>query len=540
MFAVATLVLPLAGLIIPLVVAAAEPALPRVYIDSTYVSPTGKTIAVAAGGNFQAALVAARPGDVITLAAGATYRGPFTLPKKPGAGWITVRTSGPDSSLPPGTRVTPAHAALMPKLVAASGSVITTAAGAHHYRFIGMEVSPAPGVFLYNLITLASPDGSAAGLPHDIIFDRSYLHGDPAKGTRRGIALNSGATAVIDSHLAAFKEVGADSQAICGWNGPGPFKIVNSYLEGAGENVMFGGADPSIYGLVPSDIEIRRNHFAKPLTWKIGHPEYAGIPWSVKNLFELKNAQRVLVEGNLFERNWAHAQVGFAIVLKSVNQDGKAPWSITQDIDFKNNAVRHSGSAVNILSRDTTWPSGSQQARRIAIRNNLFTDIGGPEWRGDGRLFQLLEGVADVVIEHNTAFQTGPIIMAEGAPNTGFVYRHNITLHNEYGVKGTGSGVGIPTLVRYFPGAVFEGNVLMGQPTFSSLYPPGNYFPPTLGAVGFSDLAAGDYRLAPSSPYKRRASSGGDIGVDIAALDLALGGLVPTHQKTPPVLGRER
>src|SRR6266480_3290847 len=301
MFRLAAVVLPLAGLIIPLVVAAAEPALPRMYIDTTYVSPTGKTIAVAAGGNFQAALVAARPGDVITLAAGATYPGPFTLPKKPGAGWITVRTSAPDSSLPPGTRVTPAHAALMPKLVAASGSVITTAAGAHHYRFIGIEVSPAPGVFLYNLISLASPDGSATRLPHDIIFDRSYLHGDPVKGTRRGIALNSGATAVIDSYLADFKEVGADSQAICGWNGPGPFKIVNNYLEGAGENVMFGGADPSIHGLVPSDIEIRRNHFAKPLAWKIGHAEYAGIHWSVKNLFDLKNVRRVSVECNIFE-----------------------------------------------------------------------------------------------------------------------------------------------------------------------------------------------------------------------------------------------
>ena len=72
MFSVAALVLPLAGLIVPLVVAAAERALPRVYIDTTYVPPTGKTIAVAAAGNFQAALVAARPGDVITLAAGAT------------------------------------------------------------------------------------------------------------------------------------------------------------------------------------------------------------------------------------------------------------------------------------------------------------------------------------------------------------------------------------------------------------------------------------------------------------------------------------
>ena len=71
MFPIATPLL-LAALIIPAVVAAAEPALPHVYIDTTHVSATGKTIAVAAGGNFQAALIAARPGDVITLAAGAT------------------------------------------------------------------------------------------------------------------------------------------------------------------------------------------------------------------------------------------------------------------------------------------------------------------------------------------------------------------------------------------------------------------------------------------------------------------------------------
>jgi hypothetical protein len=538
MFLLVALVLLLAGLIIPPIVAAVEPALPRVYIDTTYVSPMGNTIAVSAGGNFQAALVAARPGEVITLAAGATYRGPFTLPNKPGAGWITVRTSTPDSSLPPpGTRVSPAHAPLMPRLVAASGSVITTAPGAHHYRFIGLEISPAPGVFLYDLITLASPDGSAAGLPHDIIFDRSYLHGDPVKGTRRGIALNSGAAAVIDSHLADFKEVGADSQALCGWSGPGPFKIVNNYLEGAGENVMFGGADPSIQNLVPSDIEIRRNHFAKPLAWKIGHPEYAGTPWSVKNLFELKNARRVLIDGNLFERNWLHAQTGFAIMLTVRNQQGTAPWSVVEDVTFRNNIVRHSGSGVQILGRDDTYPS--EQAKRIAIRNNLFDDIDGVRWGGaDGWLFQFAGAAADVIIDHNTAFQSGNIIMASGVPNTSVVYRDNITPHNAYGVIGTGLGPGLPTLAQYFPHAVFENNVLAGQPTYSPLYPPRNFFPATLAAVGFSDLAGGDYRLAPSSPYRRGASNGGDIGVDVAALDRALGGIGPTHEKRSPTGGK--
>ena len=138
-------------------------------------------------------------------------------------------------------------------------------------------------------------------LPHDIIVDRCYLHGDPVLGGRRGVALNGKSLAVIDSYLADFKEVGADSQAVLGVNGPGPFKIVNNHLESAGENVMFGGGAPAIHDLVPSDIEIRHNYFFKPTSWR-------GVWAAVKNLFELKNARRVLVEGNIFENNWLASQ----------------------------------------------------------------------------------------------------------------------------------------------------------------------------------------------------------------------------------------
>ena len=59
-------------------------------------APTGQTIVVHAGGDFQAALEQAQPGDEITLAAGASFVGPFTLPTKQGSGWITVRTSAVD------------------------------------------------------------------------------------------------------------------------------------------------------------------------------------------------------------------------------------------------------------------------------------------------------------------------------------------------------------------------------------------------------------------------------------------------------------
>ena len=51
----------------PAVVFAQPPELPRVFIDTTLVSPSGNTIAVPAGGDFQAALNTAQPGDVIKL-----------------------------------------------------------------------------------------------------------------------------------------------------------------------------------------------------------------------------------------------------------------------------------------------------------------------------------------------------------------------------------------------------------------------------------------------------------------------------------------
>ena len=58
------------------------------------------TITVNAGGNLQAALDAARPGDTIVLQAGAVFTGSYKLPAKGGTAYITIRSSAPDGSLP--------------------------------------------------------------------------------------------------------------------------------------------------------------------------------------------------------------------------------------------------------------------------------------------------------------------------------------------------------------------------------------------------------------------------------------------------------
>src|ERR1051326_7134736 len=109
--------------------------------------------------------------------------------------------------------------------------------------------------------------------------------------------------AVIDSYVSDTKCTipgsCVDSQAInggTGTNAQGPIKIVNDFLESAGESFIFGGGAATI---VPADIEIRRNHSFKPMIWRAQDPSYFGHLFTVKNLGEIKNGARVLVEGNI-------------------------------------------------------------------------------------------------------------------------------------------------------------------------------------------------------------------------------------------------
>ena len=467
----------------------AEPEPPRARVDVAWRTPAGRTLEVRAGGSFQAALDQARPGDVISLSAGSVYNGPFHLPRKSGDAWILIRTSAPDGELPAaGRRVGPDAAARMPHLQSSREPVIDTAPGANHYRFLGIEMSPSAGSFLLNVALIGSNESSPSEQPHHIVFDRCYVHGDPVKGSRRGIALNSSQSAVIDSWISDFKEVGADTQAIAGWNGPGPFLVEGNYLEAAGENIMFGGADPAVRGLVPADIEIRRNRISKPLRWKEGDGASADSSWSVKNLLELKNARRVVIEGNVLERNWAQSQNGFAVLFTPRNQDGSAPWSVVEDVLFINNVVTQTGAGINILGHDDAAASG--QARRLAIRNNLFTEIDATRWGGPGTLFQLLNGTMELRIENNTAVHSGATIMAEGKPHRGFVYRANLTSGSSYDFIGTGTGPGAPTLRTYFPGAVIEKNTLFVRDRLRAI-------PPSSADRSGADLASICAALAP-------------------------------------------
>ena len=494
--------------------AAALPVAPLTF-DTTYAAPTGTTIKVSAGGDLQAALNKAQLGDTIVLQAGDTFTGPFTLPNKTtGTGWIYVVSSNLASLPAPGKRVGPNDAANMPKVVSlVDNNSLVTVASSHHFRFVGIEFAPVSGAYVYQVIQIGNSDTSPATLAHHIVFDRCYVHADANQNSRRGIEIDGAYVAVVDSYISGFKD-GVDNQALWAYNTTGPLKIVDNYLEAAGENILFGGADSKAASLLPADIEIRNNNFFKPLSLLSTISTIR-----VKNLLEFKAATRVVVSGNTFENNPLAAQDGFALLITPRNQDGTAPWSMTSDIAITNNVFVNVGNGFNIAGVDSNHPNPSLTTTRILLRNNVIgvSGLGG----ASARAFQVIGGGANYTIDHNTIVNTAAaggsdLMMAESTPKVSdFTFTNNLATQTAYGFFGSGAGEGTAALNANFTNWSFAKNVIVNAKAAS--YPASNFFPASLAAVGFANYLSGDYALAAGSPYKAAGTDHADIGANLSA-----------------------
>lgn len=486
----------------------------RQYEREAAIIVNGNTITVKRGGDFQVALNRAKSGDTILLEAGATFKGKFVLPAKQGDEYITIRSSAPDAQLPPAeTRLDPQkYAAVLPKILTISSDpAIVTAKNAHHYRFVGVEISSATENYVYNLVLLGDENQAASETPHHFEFDRCYLHPNAKGKTRRGIGLISSETTIKNSYLAGFAYAEEETQAIAGWVGPGPYKIINNYIEAGSENVFFGGDASHIKGLVPSDIEIKGNYLTKPLEWR--------GKVTTKCLVELKSARRVTISENILENGFDDNAVRFTVR----GGGGAAPWNTIEDVVFENNIIRHSGGGVNILGVDDSGKS--ETLKRVKINNNLFVDLDAKKWGGDGRFITIADG-EDVSVTNNTVFQSGNIITAHGNPTKRFVFRDNILPYNDYGYFGEQGGVGGKMLAFYFPNMIFAGNVVVNNNNLPKEYtfvPPRNFFANNFQTVGFRDLQSGNYRLSSNSAFRGKGTNGKDPGVDFSIFEKAFG-----------------
>lgn len=332
-------------------------------------------------------------------------------------------------------------------------------------------------------------------VPHDIEIDRSYIHPSGKTVARRGIALNSAGTTIKNSYIEGFGFAGEETQGICGWSGTRDIKIINNYIEGGAENIMFGGSDPANAELIPTNIEIRGNHLNKPKAW--------AATATVKTLFEVKNAKHIVFAGNYLENNWK----GSAFRITVRNQDGGSPFSTIEDVVIRDNVVKGSGDGINILGKDDAHPS--QTLRRLTIENNLFLDIVGETngFEGSGYFLQISDGDG-ITIANNTVFNRGNIATIYDNLPRGFVMRDNITGLGAYGVHAALDMKGDQAR------SMFAGNIFMnlnGVGDGDAAIPAGNTVVHGPGDVRFSDTQNGDYRLAGSSKYRGK-------GADLAPL----------------------
>ncbi len=574
--------------------------LPRsVFVTSIATTPTpGHTIKVTAGGDLQAAIDTAKCGDVVEIEAGATFTGAFNLPSKPcdDGHWVQIRTNSPDDKIAfEGTRVSPCAAGvaslpgrpefssrggcaksqkLMATLIAvrATGPIILKA-GANHYRIgPGLEITRASGTGIHYALVGKNPDDPA----DHIIIDRDWVHGTAQDETVRGINM-SGIVygAVVDSYLNDFHcaaVIGAcvDSQAIAGGTGnlaQGTWKIENNFIEAAAESILFGGSGGST---VPTDITIRHNHMFKPLTWMPGQPGFVGAvkadpskcgkfkesgqcPFVVKNLFELKNAQRVLFEGNVLENTWAgFTQPGIAIMFQALNEKGSNnPNTTVADVTVRYNKISHAASGIteNIVCLSCTV--SPKFAGRFSIHDDIFDDLDplyalGQTDANTAKPFQIAQcqactTIQSIAIDHVTLLMTAPkVFLVLGAMPTAAIQDVRITnsiISSLPGIiiTGTGNGgscafTGKSNLIRLnqclAPGYSVTANALIGA---TDTWPAGNFFPKSPDTIGFrrySQGKGGDYGLLPSSPYRHAALDGRDLGANVELVQSSVAGVL--------------
>jgi len=458
-------------------------------------------IRVPSGGNLQEAINKANSGDIIELQAGRIYYGEIKLPNKNITDYITIQSSGA-KNLTADQMVKPSQANLMAKIVTQGkgAPALSAEIKAHHYRFIGIEFSPNSSDYIYNLVDLGADAKKVSDVPHHFEFDRCYFHPYKSGVTRRGMALNSANTTIKNSYFEAFAFPSEETQAICGWNGTKNIQITNNYLEGGAENLMFGGSDPVSADLIPQDIEISKNYFNKPESWKGKN--------SMKCLFELKNAKRVQFVGNYLENNWLGA--AFRITVR--NQGGSAPYSTLEDILIQDNIVNGAGEGINILGKDDTYPS--QVIKRITITNNLFLNIGAPKYEGGGYFIQVADG-EDILIANNTAFNQGNIATIYGKMPRNFSFRDNIVGHGNYGIH---SEDGITAKDWQ---SLFVNNVIFNSRNISTsdmFIPPNNFQLQDFKSIGFANTAQNDYRLTSTSKFKGKGKNKSDIGSNLSPM----------------------
>ena len=546
-----------------------QSAASNIMVNVSDMSPPTRIIQVNSIAELLTAYNTAVGGEHIVIPAGTTLIGEIALPARNFSDYVTIRSSALMPSLL--DRVSPAQAGLVTlQAPYGNGIPLRIQNGATKLRFAGLKFQPkyipdvnGPSTYYLVQIGEAFTQTSTTTNPSKIIFEHCVINPPDDVNVVHGILNDGYKVSILASWLGNIKTFGGqDSQAVVSFDGKGAHVYNNTFFEAASENIMYGGAVPSIDGLTSTNIEVRRCFFSKRMTWR----QYSGESHqvNVKNLFETKNARRLYVEGSVLENHWdALRSQLFALVFKSAASSGVpgefVPWAISEDIVFENNRLKGMFGGVTTAT-DSYWLGNfrAMKPNNIVIKNTLFDDLsnrwGAPGNSNGGRLIQP-NNAEDMLLDHVTMIDkdrsAGTAVALVTNNNLRLRITNSIFGLGGYGIIGSGVGPGIRSLNLGTGGVSnvcdpdaaaswsISNNVMPFYGGSVSCYPHQesfqNAFPYDYQSVGFTDLNGGDYGLSPSSPFRGKAADGYDPGVDWQTLSVRTACTV--GGETAPCLG---
>jgi len=318
----------------------------------------------------------------------------------------------------------------------------------------------------------------------NIVFDRDYIHGIDGLGTdltnnlgrrdvNKGMMLGASPAgipaahhiAVINSYISQIHDASTqgDTTGIAVIAMAGPSKINNNYISSTGELFMSGGG---LYPIVDAatdkfihDIEFQHNYLEPDPAW-LPYSFVNPSTWLIKTLWECKDGDRMLINGNIMHGAWAGgfngkgvAEQGQAIRITPRQGIGRGG-AVCNNIAFVNNLVLETNVGVAWISRDGDCGAGAFNpncrnpgtSRRIWYVNNVFTGRNrttqngcmscpscvqgngapagtvcngfNPGGNSTGAVLQSNWGIADSLFSHNTAYH---VTIPPGNPPVGQV-----------------------------------------------------------------------------------------------------------------------
>ncbi len=521
----------------------------------------------------------------------ATNETDATLPIRSCSNYVTIRSSGTMPNIQ--NRINPTTNAS--SLATIKGRLYYIPAllignGASKIRFVGIKFESSDDQTISEnqttIVEIGRDQTSPSDNPSKIIFEHCVINPPDSRNVRHGILNDGYKVAMISSWFGNIKMPvnTTDSQAVYTVNGRGAHVYNNTFLEASSENVIYGGGH-SLDDLVTRNIEFRRCFFDKRLSWNTTPATY-----TVKNIFEIKNARQMYIEGCVFEHHWVSGQ-SFAIVFSStvLSSPSEPPgfWVICEDIVMENSRVSHVQGGLSFVLMNGQQGGGDPRfvglkPNNIIIRNVLFEDItdliinNNPTGNG---IFAQAGAVDDIQLDHVTAFSAFNSLSFTGAHQTfRFSLKNSIIGLNGYGIVAS-----VPSSIfgenalkeaTSYPETPTQGTWTLSKNVFPvidslqqinpSIYPNGgnscntlpnpftNCYPvdrPNFPSVGFTNYAGGNYQLLPSSIYTNQASDATNPGANYPVISARTSctvsgncGTTPTQTpypgpNTPSILG---